>query len=102
MPPRCTPGIRCTPLYSIEEEEEDVISAPKTYDLYRGKYEWTFLDPAFQALQDFARENGFAVKKSASKKVGSTKYWQLVRCVHGGQKKLLKSQHLIDNVPPPA
>lgn len=73
-----------------EEEEDDEIPAPITHKPNGENYEWASLDSAFIALQEFAKENGFAVKKSTSKKVGSVKYWQLVRCVHGGQKNTTK------------
>jgi len=76
---------------SIEQEEEDAIPAPQTANSRGEKYEWASLDSAYAALQEFAKENGFAVKKSTSKRQRDGRLlWQLIRCVHGGQKNTTK------------
>ena len=44
-----------------EIPEQERIPAPQTCDLNGNKYEWVSLQGAFDALQEFAKEHGFAV-----------------------------------------
>ena len=82
---------RTSQAYSREDiDEEDTIPAPKTRDPDGNLYEWDSLDDAFNALQAFAKENGFAVKKHTRKIKGTHIYTQYINCVRGGQRNMTK------------
>ena len=73
-----------------DTDDEETIPAPKTRDLNGNKYEWDSLEKAFCALQEFTKENGFAVKKHTRKMQGTHVYMQYINCVRGGQRNMTK------------
>jgi len=82
------------PPFNDTSSENDEIPAPSVRDESGKRLTWDTLDLAFQALQLFAKEHGFAVKMSTSKKKAGSKFMQYVNCVHGGQRNMT-------NVPTP-
>ena len=55
------PALR-TPSFTDSSDEDNGIPPPRTRDLNVNKYEWDSLNAAFDVLQSFAKENGFAMK----------------------------------------
>ena len=63
------PITEATPNLPLNSDANNEIPAPKTCDLRGEKLKWPSLDSAYEALQEFARESGFTVKKSTIKKI---------------------------------
>ena len=84
-------GSRVHQAYSSEDaDNKDSIPTPKTRDSNGNNLEWDSLDTTFNALQDFAKENGFIVKKHTRKLKGTHVYIQYINCVRGGQRNIIK------------
>jgi len=77
---------------SSNESTGDVIEIPPpiTHDLDGKKLEWGSLDLIFEALQEFAKKNGFAVKKHTRKLREGRVVMQYINCVRGGQRNITK------------
>ncbi|KIX02559.1 uncharacterized protein Z518_03471 [Rhinocladiella mackenziei CBS 650.93] len=83
------PPVSC-PSFSDSFDDEIEIPAPKTLDQNGEKLQWDSLDLAFEALQAFAKENGFAVKKHTRKLRDGRVVMQYINCVRGGQRNTTK------------
>jgi hypothetical protein len=70
--------------------DEIEIPPPITHDLDGKRLEWNSLDSIFEALQEFAKKNGFAVKKHTRKLREGRVVMQYINCVRGGQRNITK------------
>ena len=87
------------PSFNSLLDDHDEIPPPKTRDLNGEKLQWPSLDSAFDALQEYAKEQGFAVKKSTSKKARVALWLRstLIVCEEDNVTPL-RCQHQIENV----
>src|SRR4051812_43270386 len=73
-----------------DQEILDQIPPPRTLGNDGKPLLFNSLELCFEYLQEFAKNNGFAVKKGTTKKMSNHLYIQYVNCVRGGSKHTTK------------